>query len=359
MVEAVTLAWAEEIRLRGVLLSFATVLATTTSSTTSTPALATPSTPTSVGSVTHGGTAAALFCHYYKSKTHEIELRWRRPSHHKGGLSTSADAHGSSQQPPEWVLELTRRMDRLERRVAPLDPSMVSSATAQSPQLPQSGNQPPWILDSRASFHMTHDSFHLDSLSSLHSSVSVKTADGTPLPVVGQGTLYTSSFHVPSISHVPQLHLQLSSAGQITDHGCGVILDSDACSVQDRRTETLVGSGGRLHDPPRLWELDWLHPPPSSTSRRSTPTADVTPFVVSTTTSFAQWHHRLGHMCGSHLSSFISSGVLGKVIGDTSLPCMCCRLGKQIQLPYSTSQTVSTRPFDLIHSDVWGSAPVV
>jgi hypothetical protein len=86
---------------------------------------------------------------------------------------------------------------------------MVSFATAQSPQLPQLGTQPHWILDSRASFHMTHDSTHLDSLSSLHSPVSVKTANGTPLPGVGQGTLYTFSFHVSSVSHVPQLHLQL------------------------------------------------------------------------------------------------------------------------------------------------------
>jgi hypothetical protein len=78
---------------------------------------------------------------------------------------------------------------------------------------------------------MTHDSTHLDSLSSLHSSVSVKTIDGTPLPVVDQGTLYTSSFHVPSDSHVPQLHLQLFSAGQITDHDCRVILDSNFCSI--------------------------------------------------------------------------------------------------------------------------------
>jgi hypothetical protein len=103
---------------------------------------------------------------------------------------------------------------------------------------------------------MTHDSTHLDSLSSLHSPVSVKTADGTPLPGVGQGTLYTSSFHVLSVSHVPHLHLQLFSADQITDHGCHLILDSNICSVQDHRTGTLVGSGCRLRDPPHLWELD-------------------------------------------------------------------------------------------------------
>jgi hypothetical protein len=48
---------------------------------------------------------------------------------------------------------------------------------------------------------MTHDSTHL--VSSFHSFVSVKTADGTPLPIVGQGILYTSSFHMSSVSHVP------------------------------------------------------------------------------------------------------------------------------------------------------------
>jgi hypothetical protein len=97
---------------------------------------------------------------------------------------------------------------------------------------------------------MTHDSTHLVSMSSVPSPMPVKTADSTSLSVVSHGTLRTPQFHVP------QLHLQLFSVGQITNHGCRVILDSDACFVHDHRTETLVGSSHQLHYPPRLWELD-------------------------------------------------------------------------------------------------------
>ena len=57
------------------------------------------------------------------------------------------------------------------------------------------------------------------------------------------------------------------------------------------------------------------------------------------------------------MSSLVHRGLLGPVSGDVSLQCQGCRLGKQIQLPYPTSASVSERPFDLVHSDVWGPAP--
>jgi hypothetical protein len=67
---------------------------------------------------------------------------------------------------------------------------------------------------------------------------------------------------------------------------------------------------------------------------------------------FQQWHHRLGHLCGSCLSSLVHCGLLGPVSGDISLQCQSCELGKQTQLPYPTSTSVFEHPFDLIHSDV-------
>jgi len=87
-----------------------------------------------------------------------------------------------------------------------------------------------------------------------------------------------------------------------------------------------------------------LHPSPGSPASAS---------AASPTASFAQWHHRLGHLSGSRLSSLVGSGVLGSVSGDTALNCLGYKLGKQLQLPDPSSESTSQRLFDLVHSDVW------
>ena len=62
---------------------------------------------------------------------------------------------------------------------------------------------------------------------------------------------------------------------------------------------------------------------------------------ASASSSFAQWHHRLGHLCGSRLSALVRRGVLGNVSSGVSLDqCQGCKLGKQIQLPYPSSGSV-------------------
>jgi hypothetical protein len=99
---------------------------------------------------------------------------------------------------------------------------------------------------------MTHHSAHLSSLQPSSHHCIVYTADGSLLSVAGQGTLSSDSFHVPDVSLLPDLTMQLMSAGQIVDHDCRVILDPNVCYIQDHRTGHLVGTGPRRHDSQRL-----------------------------------------------------------------------------------------------------------
>jgi hypothetical protein len=59
---------------------------------------------------------------------------------------------------------------------------------------------------------MTSDSSGLSSLRSLEFPLNVLTADDTSLSVASRGTLSTSSFSIPDVSHIPRLTMNLFSA---------------------------------------------------------------------------------------------------------------------------------------------------
>jgi hypothetical protein len=142
--------------------------------------------------------------------------------------------------------------------------------------------------------------------------------------------------------------MNLLSVGPITNHSCFVGFDSSSCFVQDRRCGTVIGTGHRRRDSSRLYTLDSLRLPDVYT---------VSVSSAASTSSFARWHHRLGHLCGSRLSTLVHKGCLGHTNIESNFHCKICKLGKKIQLPYLSSASYSARPFDLIHSDVWGPAP--
>ena len=78
--------------------------------------------------------------------------------------------------------------------------------------------------------------------------------------------------------------------------------------------------------------------------------------TATTTLSPDLWHSRLGIAFLSHIQLLACQGHLGSV-SFHKFDCMSCQFGKQTKLLFNISDSFSSAPFDLFHSDVWGSAP--
>ena len=75
--------------------------------------------------------------------------------------------------------------------------------------------------------------------------------------------------------------------------------------------------------------------------------------AVSSIPSLAFWHARLGHTSSSWVQHLASISLLDSA-STKNFDCVSCQLGKQLALPFNTSESMSTDIFDLIHSNVWG-----
>jgi hypothetical protein len=91
----------------------------------------------------------------------------------------------------------------------------------------------------------------------------------------------------------------------------------------------------------------------------ATTTVDLSSFRLSlSSSSFYLWHSCLGHVSSSRLRFLASTGALGNLKTCDISDCSGCKMAKFSALTFNRSISVSSSPFDLIHSDVWGPSPV-
>jgi hypothetical protein len=70
------------------------------------------------------------------------------------------------------------------------------------------------------------------------------------------------------------------------------------------------------------------------------------------------WHNRLGHPSLQITRKLANNNQIICSSESSSLSvCDACQQGKSHQLPYPVSTSVSTKPLQLVFSDVWGPAP--
>jgi transposase InsO family protein len=119
---------------------------------------------------------------------------------------------------------------------------------------------------------------------------------------------------------------------------------------QDRVSKNQIGTGRRVGD---LYVLETLHVP-----IESTPTVMSSFCLDQNSSPFYLWHSRLGHISSERLHLLLKSGLLGNISASDISECSGCKLAKMSALPFNRSSSVSTSPFQLVHTDLWGPSPI-
>ena len=96
----------------------------------------------------------------------------------------------------------------------------------------------------------------------------------------------------------------------------------------------------------RLFELISLQLPSSSSIFASVAESDT-----------YQCHLRLDHASSEKLRHLISVNNLNNLTKFVPFNCLNCKLTKQPVLSFFQSTSICDKPFDLVHSDIWGPAP--
>ncbi|KAK9155098.1 hypothetical protein Sjap_002578 [Stephania japonica] len=244
---------------------------------------------------------------------------------------------GSTQQQPPSQQPL---------RFTPTPPQTQTSFFGTAESVPDTS----WYMDSGASSHITADPSQLNNCMPYGGNKSLMVGNGKYLPITSVGSTLLPSIHSRLSFHntlcVPSIKKNLLSVSQLTrDNNVVIEFRPDVCLVKDIRTSEVL-LHGHLHN-----GLYRFFGPSIS------PTDTHNAFLASNNAQSNLWHSRLGHPAHRVLSQVVHKHLNFSL---SSVPDFCsyCPMGKIHALPYSNSNHIASHVLDLIHTDLWGPAPV-
>ena len=229
----------------------------------------------------------------------------------------------------------------------------IAQNTQASPQaynvnfttLPAS-QDPAWYPDSGATHHVTNDGQGLTDPSLYQGPDQLQIGNGSGLKInsIGSSSLISRSYplKLSNILHVPEIRKKLLSVYRLTnDNAVYVEFHATYCVVKDEATGKAL-LRGTVKD--GLYLLNQAQRPQVNLGEK---------------TSLNQWHHRLGHPNMRILQKIISLHGLPTLSSNKILVCDACSSSKSHRLPYSHSTHQTSKPLEIIHSDLWGPSPVI
>jgi Integrase core domain/GAG-pre-integrase domain len=274
--------------------------------------------------------------------------RWAQLSRDRDGTmrsSFSATGEGALQNiEVQEYMDLKGELDELKD-----DLSRSQSGASQIPHA-QQGSQvsanlatsnEKWKIDSGATTHFCCMK-HLFSNFQLHNQPdSVSVADGSSIPIYGEGSVSTPIARLNQVSFRPDIPSNTISVSALTKSlSCSATFFSNHCIFQDLTTGNLLGSG---------YEEKGQYILEDSIVRTSS--CGLGSFISE---SLELLHYRLGHLHPKKLCMLFPELPLTK----EEFRCTVCVRAKQIMSHYPDVKSHSTIPFEIVHSDIWGPFPV-
>jgi GAG-pre-integrase domain/Integrase core domain len=203
-----------------------------------------------------------------------------------------------------------------------------------------------WVIDSGATDHMTLSEKDISKIMK-PSKNGIINANGETYPVKGMGNVPISkNLTLNNALLVPSLSTRLISVGKITeDLNCAVIMFPNFCIFQDILTREIIGSGSKREG---LYYLDSSSFGMACSARSN---------LMESRNKVWLWHKRLGHPSFGYMRKLSPSLFLS--LENEDFTCETCIKAKSHRTSYHSSNSKSINPFDLIHTDVWGPAPVI
>uniref|UniRef100_A0A2N9J0Y8 Integrase catalytic domain-containing protein n=1 Tax=Fagus sylvatica TaxID=28930 RepID=A0A2N9J0Y8_FAGSY len=199
------------------------------------------------------------------------------------------------------------------------NPTTKLAAMASASNLHYTQNTETWLTDTGATDHITANANNLSPQAPYQGQEQVSVGNGQNLPI------------------------------QNIDNNCSCYFDAKKFSIQDLPTGRILYKG---------LSNNGVYP---IQSPLFIPAANKTACAAHSISSdkWHLWHSRLGHPSAKVLANVFPCFSPNSSSKDVKVHCHHCLAGKMHQLPFPTSNKTITSPFELVHADLWGPAPVV
>ncbi|KAL2228641.1 UNVERIFIED_CONTAM: Retrovirus-related Pol polyprotein from transposon RE2 [Sesamum indicum] len=281
---------------------------------------------------------------WYKSLTE----RKQKGKMFAGNVDANAESlqHSPKQDASHMMAEILRL---LQKNTTPSDP-ITSSANFAHYDNEFAGNisRPPiidlsyWIIDTGATNHVCAniDLFHTYAKPS--TPLFLHLPDNSKISVKYIGTVrLTASIILENVFFVPLFSVNLISVSQLCRHNLYRFQFTESRCIlqdQDNREDLVIGELSR-----NLYVYK-----PNSILCSSV--QDVTCFNSVTCTPDL-WHNRLGH---APIKTIQKISSIDCNYDSTNTLCDICHRAKQARIPFPHSVSHATKPFALVHMDLWG-----